>query len=185
MGYIYLAIADEDDDYFFYELKNVPSELRETIKLCATEEKDSGYVPEKDYALTPGALSVGDSFEEPGLLKLEYLSCKPAEVDEWSRREGYHWVTCEIEFEDQDWNQEANADQFSLYDSNVLCYADGFRCRKQYQSHWLDFCDLAKGEKAVMTVTFEVPDDAQTVEVLIHSYYGGVNMMFDASVFAE
>ncbi len=182
-GYVYLLMANENDDYFFYKLENVPSELSETIKLCATEEKDSGYAPEKDTTPSPGVMHVGDTFEEPDLLKLKYLSCKPAEVSEWKKRDGFHWVTCEVEFEDQDTNQEEHVAQFSLYDSNIYCYADGIRCVKDWFDS-LHFEDLNKGEKTVMSVTFEVPDGAQTVEMLIHSYYRGVNMMFDASQYA-
>lgn len=122
-------------------------------------ELDSGYQPVLNTAATAGAHAVGDTIES-SKLKVTYLSCSRYESTNMfiQPKEGYHFVTCEFEFENcGDSDEWISATSFD-------CYADGASCSQTYVRDDELSATLSAGRKCKGTVTFEVPDHASVVE---------------------
>ena len=95
------------------------------------------------------------------LQRIVYLSCQADDRDNENvhPEEGCTYYTLTFEFE----NLQAGDRQISVHDFS--CFADGKSCgRTLFRDDYLS-ADVPGGRKAKGTVTFEVPDDAQTVEV--------------------
>ena len=80
-------------------------------------------------------------------------------------KDGYHYVTCEFEFE----NVSSSDQTVTAYSFD--CYADGIDCAGSYFREDNISATMSAGRKAKGTVTFEVPDDAKVVEVEYLSNY--------------
>lgn len=115
---------------------------------------------------TEGAFAVGDMVES-SRLKITYLSCEDYVSDNMFivPAEGYHFISCEFEFE----NVGSSDEYVSSYDFD--CYADGLNCKGMYIREDDLSATLSAGRKTKGTVTFEVPIDAEIIEVEYLSNY--------------
>lgn len=157
-GYLYFEVPQDAENI---EIEYEPNMLKnEKIKFVYEGEKDSGYVLEGNSTPTEGALHVGEKAESDNL-NIVYLSCFADESDNMfiTPKEGYHYVTCEFEFENV-----SSSDQTITYFS-FDCYADGIDCDAAYFRDDAIDATMSSGRKAKGTVTFEVPNNAQVVEV--------------------
>ncbi|MCH3987779.1 MAG: DUF4352 domain-containing protein [Lachnospiraceae bacterium] len=136
------------------------------IKFAYEGEQDSGYVAEADTASSENAFSVGDIVESKNL-NITYLSCEndTSYSEYMAPDEGTHYVTLQFEFE----NKGSSDAYISAYDFD--CYADGKSCDQKYFRDDLLSSTLSSGHKAQGSVSFQVPDDASTVEVEYRSNY--------------
>jgi hypothetical protein len=113
-----------------------------------------------DTERTGSAFKVGDTAAS-ARQRILYLSCEKDDSDNEFIRpdEGCSFYTLTFEFE----NLESEERQVSIHDFS--CYADGFSCSKNlFRDDYLS-ASVSGGRKARGTVTFEIPDDAQIVEV--------------------
>ncbi len=157
-GYLYFEVPENAAEI---EIEYTPNAfLDRKITFTYEGEQDSGYVLEGDSTPTEGALHVGEKAESKSL-NIEYLSCFADESDNMfiQPKDGYHFVTCEFEFE----NVSSSDQTVSVYTFD--CYADGIDCTGAYFREDNISATMSAGRKAKGTVTFEVPDDAQVVEV--------------------
>ncbi len=157
-GYLYFEVPEEAQEIEIEYETNVFTE--EKITFVYEGNMDSGYEVETNAAATEGAFSVGDMAESKQL-KISYLSCFADDsYGMFSEpKEGYHYVTCEFEFENiSDSDQHVSSFEFD-------CFADGIACEDAYFRDDALSATLSAGRKGKGTVTFEIPDNAQTVEV--------------------
>lgn len=163
-GYIYFIVPEDAVDIDVEYETNFFTE--EKIHFIYEGEKDSGYVLEANGAATQNAYSVGDIVESSSL-KISYLSCEEYISDNEfiQPRDGYHFVTCEFEFE----NVGSSDEYISVSDFD--CYADGVNCNASYSRDDALNATLSAGRKTKGTATFEVPVDAEVVEVEYLSNY--------------
>ena len=163
-GYIYFEVpADAEVIEVEYET-NVFTEKK--IKFIFECEKDSGYVQQLNTTPTEGAYKVGDIIESSSL-NITYLSCEEYVSDNMFvvPAEGYRFVTCEFEFE----NVGTSDEYVSSFEFD--CYADGINCKGVYIRDDELSATLSAGRKTKGTVTFEVPIDAEVIEVEYLSNY--------------
>ena len=163
-GYIYFEVpADAEVIEVEYET-NVFTEKK--IKFIFEGEKDSGYVQQLNTTPTEGAYKVGDIIES-SRLNITYLSCEEYVSDNMFvvPAEGYRFVTCEFEFE----NVGTSDEYVSSFEFD--CYADGINCKGVYIRDDELSATLSAGRKTKGTVTFEVPIDAEVIEVEYLSNY--------------
>jgi len=130
------------------------------VKFVFEGDKDSGYVLEPNTARTDGAYNVGDVIEGKNV-NITYLSCEPYTSDNMfiQPKSGYHYVTVELEFE----NTGSSDKSVSFYSFD--CYADGMACDQMYARDDALSGTISAGRKIKGTVTFEVPDNAEVIEV--------------------
>jgi hypothetical protein len=163
-GYIYFEVpVDAEVIEVEYET-NIFTEKK--IKFIFEGEKDSGYVQQLNTTPTEGAYKVGDVVES-NRLKITYLSCEEYVSDNMFvvPAEGNRFVTCEFEFENV-----GTSDEFvSSFDFD--CYADGMNCKAVYIRDDDLGATISAGRKTKGTVTFEVPIDAEVIEVEFLSNY--------------
>ncbi len=147
------------------------------IKFVFEGNNDSGYVLEKNTTATDGAQQVGDTLEGK-TLNITYLSCQEDSSDNMfiTPRDGYTYVTCEFEFEN------VSDSDVSLSYFSFDCFADGISCDQAYFRDDTISATLSSGRKAKGTVTFEVPKDAEVVEVeYLTNYWTSKRVVFNAS----
>ena len=140
-------------------------------------DKDSGYELEKNTSAAAEALKVGETAKSSSL-NVTYLSCQSDTSDNMfiTPKEGYHYVTCELEFENVS-KSDVSVTYFSFD-----CYADGVDCEQAFFRDDAISATLSAGKKAKGTVTFEVPDGASVVEVeYLTNYWTSNRVVFDAS----
>ena len=150
----------------------------EKIKFAFDGNKDSGFTLEKNTAATEGALHVGETLEGK-TLNIQYLSCFEDSSNNMfiTPKEGYHYITCEFEFENVS-SSDVTVSYFSFD-----CFADGVSCDGVYFRDDNISATLSSGRKAKGTVTFEVPMDAQVVEVeYLTNYWTSNRVVFNATV---
>ncbi len=163
-GYLYFEVPEDAQDI---EIEYTPNYLtNDKITFAFEGDADSGYTLETDTTATEGALKIGES-SESSQLKVTYLSCYRDNSDNMfiTPKDGYHYVTCEFEFE----NLSSSDQNVSFYDFD--CFADGVSCDAAYFRDDNLSATMSAGRKASSTVTFEVPDNATTVEVEYLSNY--------------
>ena len=130
------------------------------VRFSYDGEKDSGYKPQGNTSPARGAFREGDTAVSD-LQRIVYLSCEADDSDNENVHpaEGCTYWTLTFEFE----NLQDEERQVSVHDFS--CYADERSCsRTLFRDDYLS-ADVPGGRKAKGTVTFEVPDDAHTVEV--------------------
>lgn len=173
-GYIYFEVpADAKVIEVEYET-NIFTEKK--IKFIFEGEKDSGYVQQLNTARTEGAYAVG-GVAESSRLKITYLSCEEYVSDNMFvvPAEGYRFITCEFEFE----NVGTSDEYISSF--NFDCYADGMNCKGTYIRDDDLSATLSAGRKTKGTVTFEVPIDAEVIEVeYLSNYWTSNRVVFTA-----
>ncbi|MBR5342815.1 MAG: DUF4352 domain-containing protein [Oscillospiraceae bacterium] len=134
--------------------------LDRKIKFAYEGNMDSGFILEPNTARTSGALNVGDTFENSSL-RIIYLSCEDYVSDNMfvTPKSGYHYVSLSFEFE----NLGSSDRTISSFSFN--CYADGKTCDATYIRDDDLQATISSGRKAKGSVTFEVPDGAEVIEV--------------------
>lgn len=140
-------------------------------------DKDSGYKLETNNQATEGALKVGETSESKQM-NISYLSCEEdTSYSEFSTpKEGYHYITCTFEFE----NKSDSDQHVSIYEFD--CYADGVSCEGAYFRDDALSATLSSGRKTQGTVTFAVPDGAQTIEVeYLTNFWTSNRVVFSAN----
>ncbi|MCC8168163.1 MAG: DUF4352 domain-containing protein [Clostridiales bacterium] len=171
-GYIYFTVPEDAEEIEIEYTTNYFTE--DKITFIYEGEKDSGYVLEENTAATDGAYSAGDVIEA-GDLTITYVSCEADESDNMfiQPKDGYHYITLTFEFE----NTGDDDEYVSYYDFD--CYADGIACEQSYFRDDGLSATISSGHKANGTVTFEVPDDATTVEAeFLTNYWTSSRIVF-------
>ncbi len=157
-GYIYFTVpTDAEEIEIEYTTNYFTSDK---ITFVYEGEKDSGYVLEKDTTASENAYVPGDIITI-GDLTITYISCEEdtSYSDYYEPEEGYHYITCTFEFENN-----GDGDEYISYFS-FDCYADGVACDYAYFRDDGLSATISTGRKTKGTATFEVPDDATTVEM--------------------
>ena len=177
VGNIYFEVpADAEQIEVEYET-NVFTQ--EKLHFAFEGEQDCGYQPETAAAASAEVHAVGDVIEEGGL-KISYLAC--AEYQSGNQllqpKDGYHYVSCEFEFE----NTGSTDETVSAFSFD--CYADGAACEQSYVRDDTLSATLSPGRKVRGSVTFEVPLEAEMVEVeYLASFWTSSRLVFDARPF--
>ena len=174
-GYIYFEVpVDAQDIEVEYDTNFFTDEK---IKFVFEGDKDSGYVLEKNTTATDVAQQVGDTLEGK-TLNITYLSCQEDTSDNMfiTPKDGCTYVTCEFEFE----NVSDSDVSLSFYSFD--CFADGISCEQAFFRDDGISATLSPGRKAKGTVTFEVPKDAEVVEVeYLTNFWTSNRVVFNAS----
>ncbi|MCD8045282.1 MAG: DUF4352 domain-containing protein [Clostridiales bacterium] len=157
IGYIYFEVPEDAEAIEVEYTTNYFTS--DKITFIYDGEQDSGYEIETDTTPTEGAFSVGDIIEA-GDISITYLDCYvDTSNSAYSEpKEGYHYITCEFEFE----NNGGDDEYVSYYDFD--CFADALSCEMAYFRDDGLSATISSGHKAKGTVTFEVPDDATVIE---------------------
>lgn len=163
-GYIYFEVPADAEEIEIEYTTNALSGAK--IKFLFEGNLDSGYILETNTARTEGAFAVGDTVES-SKLKITYLSCEDYISDNMfvTPKDGYKFITCMFEFENL-----GDSDEF-ISSWGFDCYADGVSCDGCYIRDDDLSATLSAGRKANGTVTFEVPVDAEVIEVEYLSNY--------------
>lgn len=156
LGYVYFEVPKDAEEIEIEYETNLFTD--EKIKFVFEGEKDSGYKISGNTSATPGAYKVGDVLESDEL-KISYLSCETYKGKYSTPRDGYRFVTLKFEFENID-----DDDEYIAY-TDFDCYADGIFCEGNYERDDEISATLSQGRKATGTVTYEVPLDAEVIEV--------------------
>ncbi len=171
-GYLYFEVPEDAQDIEIEYETNIITGSK--INFVYEGDLDSGYVLETNTEASEGALHVGDMYES-NKFNITYLQCFTDQSDNMfiTPKDGYHYVTCEFEFE----NVSSSDRSVSFYSFD--CYADGVACDQSYYRDDAISAELSSGRKTKGTVTFEVPDDAQTVEVeFLDNYWTSSRIVF-------
>lgn len=158
VGNLYFSVPEDAEKIEVEYQPDNPAQGK--VRFSYEGEKDSGYMPQLNTTRTAGAFSEGDTAAS-ALQKIHYLSCQADDSDNENVHpaQGCTYWTLTFEFE----NLQKEDRQISVHDFS--CYADGRNCaRTLFRDDYLS-ADVPGGRKAKGTVTFEVPDHAQTVEV--------------------
>ena len=163
-GYIYFSVPQDAEDIDIeYETNFLTSEK---LHFAYEGEKDSGYALPANTQRNAHALRPGEIVES-GTLRITYESCEKDDSgsDFFRPASGCSFYTLTFEFE----NTGTTDQSVSIYDFH--CYADGAGCAASWHRDDYLSADISGGRKAKGTVTFEVPDDAQTVEAEYDANY--------------
>ena len=158
-GNIYFEVPNNAQSIEVEYAENIIAD--KTIVFAYDGEKDSGYVYDATQTkASENAHAVGE-IVEAGKLRIQYLSCSEYVSDNMfiEPRDGYHYISCEFEFE----NIGDSDTGVTSWDFD--CYANGVDCDGCYIRDDDLSATLSHGRKVKGTVTFEVPLDASIVEV--------------------
>ena len=163
-GYIYFEVPIDATDIEIEYTANLFTEEKATF--VYEGEKSSDYTPASNTTATAGAHQVGDTAES-SQLSITYISCSDyiSSNDYIQPKKGYKFIVCEFEFE----NIGKSDEYISSWDFD--CYADGSNCDQTYVVEDDLSATLSAGRKVKGTVMFEVPTDAQVIEVEYLSNY--------------
>lgn len=157
VGRLYFCVPEDADRI---EVEYQPDHLsRKKVCFLYEGEKDAGTAPAADTRRSEGACRVGTTVSSEQQ-KITYVSCEKDDSDNdfLHPEQGNSFWTLTFEIE----NLREEDSQISV--SDFFCYADGQSCsRRLFRDDYLS-ADIAGGRKAKGTVSFEVPDTAQTVE---------------------
>ncbi|MEE5993874.1 MAG: DUF4352 domain-containing protein [Oscillospiraceae bacterium] len=137
-------------------------------------EQNSGFVPEENNAGAKEAFHVGDIVQTKDF-NIAYLSCGEYTSDNMfiTPKDGYHYIYCELECE----NISGSDQNVSYFDFD--CYADGASCEAFYGMDDALSATISAGRKTKGTVAFEVPLNAQTVEIeFLTNYWTSDRIVF-------
>ncbi len=129
-------------------------------KIIFEGDKSSGMSFETNTSQSEDTYHVGDIIETKDVL-ITYLKAAEYESDNsfMTPKDGYRYVYIELEVENT-----SDSDQSVSYFS-FNCYADGQSCDGFYGMEDGLSTTLSPGRKAKGTIAFEVPIDAQTIEI--------------------
>lgn len=131
------------------------------IKFRYDGEKNSGFAAAANTEASENAYKVGDTLSTKAF-NITYIQCfEDKSYNEYlPPKDGYKFYTCELEFENI-----TDRDQIVSGMLEFDCYADGQACEQSFFRDDLLSATLSAGRKAKGTVTFEVPEDATSVEL--------------------
>ena len=176
MGNVYFEVPEDAQEIEVeYETNFFASKK---ITFVYEGNQDSGYTLEKQTAATEGALKPGDSLKGK-TLNIQYLSCEEDSSDNpfINPKDGCGYITCTFEF------QNVSSSDVTVTSFSFDCYADGVSCDAAYFRDDNISATLSAGRKAKGTVTFEVPLDAEVIEVeYLTNYWTSNRVVFDASI---
>ncbi len=129
-------------------------------KIIFEGEKSSGLSFETEASQSEDAYHAGDIIETKNA-RISYLKCAEYESDNMflEPKDGNRYIYIELEVENLS-DIDQNISYFSFE-----CYADGKSCDGFYGMDDALSATLSAGRKAKGTVAFEVPKDAQTIEI--------------------
>ena len=174
-GYIYYEVPIDAEVIEVEYETNIFTQ--DKIKFIYEGNKDSGYVQQLNTSATAGAYNVGDIVESSNL-KITYLSCEEFKSTNMFvvPTDGYHFISCEFEFENT-----GTSDEF-ITSFDFDCYADGIDCKGTYIRDDDLSATLSAGRKTKGTVTFEVPINAEVIEVeYLSNYWTSNRVVFTAN----
>ena len=157
-GSVYFEVPEDAADIQLEYGTDSPNDQK--VFFVYEGEKDSGFVPEANSCSAGSAFAVGD-VAETETMRISYLSCGEHTSDNEfvQPAEGKHFIYCEFEFENI-----SDSDQLvSVYDFD--CFADGTSCNASYAEKDELSATLSAGRKTQGKVYFEVPADAENVEI--------------------
>lgn len=157
-GAVYFEVpADAKDIEIEYEV-DIINEKK--VKLIFEGDKDSGLTFESNATQSDNAYHVGDIIETKKA-RISYLNAAEYSSDNMfvTPKDGYKYIYIELEVENI-----SDSDQSISYFS-FECYADGKSCDGFYGMDDALSATLSAGRKAKGTVAFEVPREAQTIEI--------------------
>lgn len=157
-GFIYYEIPDNTQSFEVeYETNFL---TKDKLTFAFDGDQNSGYTVPKNTSRSEGAVMPGGTAED-GEVRIAYLSCSYYQSDNQfvQPHDGYQYVSCELEFE--------NLQSTDMAVSSLLfdCYADGINCAQTFIRDDDISATISSGRKAKGTVTFEVPDSAEVVEL--------------------
>ena len=157
-GFLYYEVPDDTESFEVEYETNFLTEDKLTFAFDG--DQDSGYIVPKNTARTEGAVEAGGTAED-GDVRITYLSSETYQSDNEfvQPRSGFHFVSCLLEYENN-----KSTDEFvssMLFD----CYADGINCEQSFVRDDDLSATISSGRKAKGTVTYEIPDDAEVVEL--------------------
>ena len=129
---------------------------------------------QKEVSATEGAYNVGDVVDT-GALKITYVSCGEYHSDNYFIQpdSGKRFIYCKFEVENT-----SDSDQL-ISTFSFDCYADGVNCDANYVSDESLDATLSPGRKTAGIVSFEIPYDAQVVEVeYLDNYWTSSRIVF-------
>lgn len=157
-GYLYFEVPENAENIEIEYTTNYFTSKK--INFVYEGEADSGYELPKNNTATEGAYKVGDVIEANGIT-IQYLACNEYKSSNQfiQPKSGYHFVQIELEFENT-----SSSDELV---SSILfnCYADGVACNQSYIGDNDLSANISPGRKTKGSVIFEVPNDAEIVEV--------------------
>lgn len=123
--------------------------------------KDSGYILEPNTTRTEGAYNIGDVVTSKDL-KITYLSSDSFTSDNLfiQPKSGYHYVFAELEFENIGSSDKSISSMIGFN-----CYTDGKACDKTFIRDDNISGTIAAGRKIKGTISCEVPDNAEIIEL--------------------
>jgi len=123
-------------------------------------DKDSGFAEEKSSVVSQNAFKPGDIITTDKVV-IKYLSCGVYESENEFiiPKDGYHYIYCEFEFE----NVSDSDTAVSQFDFD--CFADGASCESFFGIDNELSATLSPNRKTKGKIGFEVPDDAQNIEI--------------------
>ncbi len=129
-------------------------------KLIFEGDKDSGLTFEANTSQNEEAYRVGDTIETK-YAKITYAKAAEYSSDNMfiTPKDGYKYIYIELEVENTS-QTDQNISYFSFQ-----CYADGASCDGFYGMDDALSATLSPGRKAKGTIAFEVPKDAETIEI--------------------
>ena len=133
----------------------------EVIKFLYEGEKSTEFTPEKRTQASPDALTPGGTAETKSF-RITYLDCDTAVSDNQfiQPAEGNRFIYFELEFEN------ISSKEQSVSSLLFNCYADGKHCDSHLMVRDDDLsATLSAGRKTKGTVLFEVPLDAEVIEL--------------------
>lgn len=157
-GAVYFEIpvdAKEVEIEYEYDLWN-----NKKVKFIYEGDKDSGLVFEKNVSASESAFHVGDIIETKAF-RISYKKAAEYISDNMFMQpaEGMKYIYIELEVENLS-DSDKTISEFSFD-----CYADGTSCDSFYGLDDSLSASLSAGRKAKGTVAFEVPIDAQVIEI--------------------
>ncbi len=163
-GYVYFEVPEDAETIDIEYESNFWTE--EKLYFIYEGDIDSGYVQEAHTSRSAEAFSEGDVIETRQF-NISYLSC-----EDWDSgnmflepQSGYKYISLEFEFENT-----AESDGY-VSAGDFYCYADGMSCNSVYYRDDTLGATLSSGRKVDGSVTFEVPLDAEIIEVEYETNY--------------
>ena len=130
------------------------------IKFAYEGNRDSGFVPEPKTTPTEGAFKPGDIIETKRF-RISYLNCGvfTSENMFYQPDKGNVFIYLEFEFEN------ISDSDYSVNGWDFNCFANGKTCEQRSAREDELGASLSPGRKAKGTVAFEVPENAETIEI--------------------
>ncbi|MCQ2438713.1 MAG: DUF4352 domain-containing protein [Oscillospiraceae bacterium] len=174
-GFLYYEVPKDEEEIEIEYSGDIFSSKK--IKFLYEGEISSDFEIEKNTEASENAIHVGETVETDSLT-ITYLSCAVDKGNSYSKPQpGKQFVTCEFEFQ----NKSESDESVSYF--GFKCFADGNSCDQEYFRDDGLSASISAGRKAKGTVTFEVPVDAEVVEVEYEvGFWKKTTLIFDAKI---